>query len=387
MRYPGRVLNVAMLLLVAGLTPAVRAGDGPDELEQNRRLLEQARTDPQHEARLRQNLQAFLALSPDRQELLRQFDRDLHAKDPATQRRLAAVLERYSRWYDRLPEKDRRAIDEAPDAKARLRLIKDIRERQWLERLPQAERDKVEAAQGSERQRLIRELRQKQRKRRQEWQVALRHWPELTRPAPTHLAEFPYGVPTYVNEYLRPLLGPREEQRLKNMEGRPGLAVSIVTLADRHPVILPGPAKGPSHFKDLPAEVARGLQKLDAGTLGRLREAQGAWPAFAVWATAAARANGIKFPRQLGPCRPEQFAPPVQQFISQRLTGELDAQEQKQLKAAEGQWPLYPRTLLQLAAKHRLQVPAGGARFDLPGPAPYWDRFRGRPGANKAAAK
>ncbi|HEV3258453.1 MAG TPA: hypothetical protein VG013_16370 [Gemmataceae bacterium] len=380
------MLTVTLLLLVAGLPSAVRADAGPDDAEQNRRLLEKVRSDPQRYARLRQNLEAFLALSPDRQELMRQLDRDLHRKDSATQKRLAKVLERYTRWYDRLPDKDRQAIDEAPDGKARLRVIKDIREREWVERLPRAERDKVQNAKDPERQALIRALRQQQRKRRQEWQVALRHWPELIAPPPTHLADFPYGVKTYVNDYLRPLLWPMEEQRLKILEGKPGLPRLIVTLSDRHAVVLPGPPTGPSHFKDLPAEVRKPLQKLDPMTLGRLREAEGTWPGFAVWVSVATRAKGIKLAQELGPSRPGDFVSQVQQFIDKELTPRLSTEEQKRLKSAEGQWPLYPRVLLQLAAKHYLKVPGPGARLNLPGPAVYWDRFRFKAGG-KAAAK
>src|SRR5438132_12752881 len=104
MRHMDRFL--ALLLLLIAL-PLVALADGNDEQERNRKLLEKARSDPQHYARLLQDLQAFLALPEERQQELRRLDHDLHDENSASHARLQRALERYSDWLQRLPEADR----------------------------------------------------------------------------------------------------------------------------------------------------------------------------------------------------------------------------------------------------------------------------------------
>src|SRR5205807_1635995 len=127
--------TLASVLLLVGL-PLLALADGGDDLERNRKMLEKARSDPQHYARLIQELQAFLALPEERQKELRKLDRDLHDEDSATYARLQRVLERYSNWLLRLPETERKQLESTTDLKERLRLIKEIRQRQWISRLP-----------------------------------------------------------------------------------------------------------------------------------------------------------------------------------------------------------------------------------------------------------
>src|SRR5215472_310098 len=93
-------LAAAMRALAVSDSPA---GEDPQAvLEQNRRLLEKWRADPDHYRRLKQDYAAFQAMPPERQTRLRQLDLDLHAEDPAAQARLLAVLERYVSWLDKL---------------------------------------------------------------------------------------------------------------------------------------------------------------------------------------------------------------------------------------------------------------------------------------------
>jgi hypothetical protein len=42
------------------------------------------------------------------------------------------------------------------------------------------------------------------------------------------------------------------------------------------------------------------------------------------------------------------------------------------LEEAQGRWPDYPRTVMELARKYKLAVPG----WTLPGPAQFWDRLR-----------
>ena len=90
MRHMDRFL--ALLLLLIAL-PLVALADGNDEQERNRKLLEKARSDPPHYARLLQDLQAFLALPEEKQKELRKLDHDLHDEDSAGYAHLQRVLE------------------------------------------------------------------------------------------------------------------------------------------------------------------------------------------------------------------------------------------------------------------------------------------------------
>src|SRR5262245_33956492 len=92
------ILVPACLLCVAFATPE------SEDLERNRRLLEKWKAEPEHYRRLKRDLAAFYALPPERQEEIRDVDRQLHDADSATQARLWAVLERYYTWLERLPE-------------------------------------------------------------------------------------------------------------------------------------------------------------------------------------------------------------------------------------------------------------------------------------------
>jgi hypothetical protein len=90
--------------------------------------------------------------------------------------------------------------------------------------------------------------------------------------------------------------------------------------------------------------------------------------------TAFARREGIALPRQLGPCRPEELAAPVRQFLTDQLVPRLKPEEKKQLQEAEGEWPRYPRQVVELARRYQLRVPGLG----LPGPRQEWDKYRPR---------
>src|SRR5438128_140895 len=115
-----RLVILAVLFVLLPL--AVRADSGAEPLEQNRALLEGWRKHPEHYARLRHDLEAFLALPVERQARLRELDRVLHEEDSLTYARLHRVLERYADWLQNLPESQRRKIESAEDNKQRLRL-------------------------------------------------------------------------------------------------------------------------------------------------------------------------------------------------------------------------------------------------------------------------
>src|SRR6266436_7281312 len=130
-----------LFLLVA--LPLVVLADGNDDQERNRKLLEKAKSDPQRYARLLQDLQAFLALPEEKQQELRKLDRDLHDEDSAGYARLQRVLERYSDWLQRLPEAERKKLESTSDTKEKIRLIKEIREREWIGWLPRTYQEEL----------------------------------------------------------------------------------------------------------------------------------------------------------------------------------------------------------------------------------------------------
>src|SRR5436305_1008066 len=128
MRHP-----VRLVVLLALPVAAAFASSEPDadDLDRNARLVEKyRRDDPDYYKRLRRDLRAFHRLPAEKQERLRQLDRTLHEQDSLTQRRLWAVLDRFNAWLDRMPEEDRRRVEEAPTREERLRVVKELREQE-----------------------------------------------------------------------------------------------------------------------------------------------------------------------------------------------------------------------------------------------------------------
>jgi hypothetical protein len=345
-----------------------------DELEQNRRLLEQWRQDPAHYARLCYDLRQFLALSPEEQERLRQLDQELHEEDSATSARLGRVLERYVVWLEHLPQAERARLEAMRDPNERLLLIKEMREREWVDKLPKALRDELHPLAPEQRTARIAELREEERKRREEWLVAIRHWDELLKksPQPARLTDFTTDVQSFVREVLTPMLNTEEKERLRQAQGRwPLFPRTLVELADKHPILLPGPTTGPTRYRDLPADVQERVPVLKNAPLW-VKETEGKWPQYAMAVVELARRRKLTLPHPLGPSHPEDFSTAVQAFLSKKLLPVLEPEENNRLKRTEGQWPRYPQLILDLSRKHFLQVPNMG----LPGPREFWDKFR-----------
>jgi hypothetical protein len=146
--------------------------DGP---EQSRRALEEkARQDPEWYQRTLRDLDAFQSLPVDQQERMRELDRQLSAQDSRTRQKLMRALERYAAWLDRLPPADRKYIENANNSKERLRRIREVRDKQWVQTLPKAVREEIMRAKGKERTELIQKYRQEEKKRRQEWEAGLK---------------------------------------------------------------------------------------------------------------------------------------------------------------------------------------------------------------------
>jgi hypothetical protein len=368
------------LFLLAVLFAALGAAVPDGGAERNRQLLDRWRQDPDHAARLQRDLRAFYALPAGEQECIRVLDRRLHELPPAEQRRLWGVLERYAAWLERLPEADRRRLAAAGPEK-RLKLIREIRDEEFLDRLPAREREEVLGQPAGKRASRVAELRRKEAQRR-EWlrQARLRPdpWPAgpPARP-PSRLAEMPNGVRDFVNRVLKQRLSPEEKEQLLQADGKGEvLARTLVELTERRLSLPPGPRGPILSFQELP-DAFKGLKfDLEKATkltdpekwtaLEKKAEARH-WPDFAL-----AFVDLVPEPQRrnlppLGAARPAEFSVEVQKVIEKLpQAGKADAER---LRKLEGRWPEYPRLLLELARKHNLHLPG----MSLPGPREWWE--------------
>ncbi len=149
---------------------------------------------------------------------MRLFDRELHEEDPATQQRLWEVLERYNNWVGRLPEADRLRIDEAADRTERLEVVKELREQEWVDRLPKEERDDLERMSGPMRTKRIALLRSEERQRRKEWRTnwaaGVKARPDSGPPRPARAAALPFVPKQVLLAFARKELTPDERAGL-----------------------------------------------------------------------------------------------------------------------------------------------------------------------------
>jgi hypothetical protein len=144
-----------LVLLVALL------GVAASDVDRNRQTLDRWRADVEHYSRLRRDLRDFYALPADRQAALRTLDRELHALEPAVQRRLYGVMDRYAVWRERLGDEQRQRLDLAPPAE-RLQLIRELRDQQFLDRQPQAVRDRLKGLTAEQLREAIGQLRKEE---------------------------------------------------------------------------------------------------------------------------------------------------------------------------------------------------------------------------------
>ena len=370
-----RRFSFLMTMLLAGFLPALAVSDSaPEDLDHNRRLLERYHSDPEHYARLLRDLRAFEALPAARQEKMRQFDRALHEEDSETQNRLSEVLERYVAWVDRLPEADRARIDDAAQRTEKLTVVRELRQQEWIEHLPKAEREDLQSMTETMRVKRVAVLREEERKDRQEWvdwanAAKLRTDPASRSKKPTRMAEFPESVQKFVKNLLEPMLNEEERDHLTKAEGQwPRLAKTILELSEKHPVLPPLPVGPIVTFNQLPKEAKEFLA--NKRFQEELRKTEGKWPQFALTATEAMKPQ--KRLPSLGASRPAEFDASIQTFLKEKLEPALPANEKTKLHDAEGRWPDYPLGLLALAHKYKLVAPG----MSLPGPPELWNSAR-----------
>jgi hypothetical protein len=367
-----RVRRLSVLVLFLGMVWLVRA-DQPayDEVEINRLQLEKWKKDAPHYSRLRRNLGEFLQLPPNRQETMRQLDRDLQEEDSATSGRLFRVLERYTDWLNQLPEEDRQTIVKSSSDTERLQHIKQIRDREWILRQPKNVQDELKHLQPAEQATRITQLRKREAEFRRQWELAIVFGDQATRMR--NLGEkLSDDVRFFIKESLEPMLSVSEKKELiENKDKWPLFEMKLVELADKHPVKLPGQSHGIKSYDELPEAVKKAYPNLKRAQ--GPAAAEGHWPEYAEAVTLFARnRNKGELPVQLGICRPADFSEPVRQFIEKELKPVLKPAEKAILQKDEGFWPAYPRTLHRFARAHSLAIPG----MALPGPRDLWESFR-----------
>jgi hypothetical protein len=332
--------------------------------EANRALLRDMRSsDPEHYGVLVRNFERFQALSPQQQEKLRQLDRQLHEEDSQTQARLTHALSEYAAWLTRLPERDRQRILSAADSAERLRIIREIKERQWFERLPVSQRNEWQTSSESKRKELIERWHKEEQAQRELWAEARRRWDDaLELPMPLSAQEEAIRqMKVFVEKRLTPMLNLNERDRLRRAEEERLIAPFamlrvIIELSERHPVLALEPRN--LTYESLPAEYKKALQSLPKSAEPAVnRLPSGVWPRYPVEVTDVLRKYNVAPKQQLGPASAADFPPNVQQFIEQKLKPKLTSAEAETLKKAEGRWPEYPLALHDLARQHKLVIP------------------------------
>ena len=372
-----RLRQFAALALFLGMIWLVRA-DQPayDDTELNRLQLEKWKKDASHYARLQRSLAEFLLLPPERQESLRQLDRELREEDSATSARLIGVLDRYVDWLNQLPNEDRQAIQKCGSDTERFQLIKQVRNREWILRQPRAVQEELKRLQPVEQAARIAQLRKRETESRNQWELAMLHVDQFGK-FRNQPAKFSDDLRFFIKESLEPMLSADEKKQLADIRDKwPLFEMKLVELVEKHPAKLPG--TGVKTFKDLPDRLIAAYPGLKRNATERMLNNEGHWPEYALAVAAFVsvpnrrRGPAPEPPVELGDCRPEKFSEPVRNFIKNELEKVLAATEKTALHNDEKKWPEYPRTLVRLAKAHNLTIPGMG----LPGPRDLWDPFK-----------
>jgi hypothetical protein len=364
-RYAGLMTLMLALLMAAAPAHESTSGSTAADLERNRQLLKKWRAEPEHYARLQRDLRDFWALPREKRQRLRRLDHDLYQLDAATQKRLWKAIERYSGWLEKLPEDDRLQIEQTKEWPERLRLIKDLRERQWLDRLPQKVREELLKLPPDQRNARASELRGQERQQRKLWQRPLAIG-AVPRPVkqPTRLSEFPRDSQLFVEKNVLPHLTVEERQQYEKAAGQADFVPTVKRLAAKHPVLPPLPAPHPpvTRYENLPERAKelvgpKAVWEKRTEAWRKLHQVEGRWPEWALTFYDLLTPQQRERVPPLGASRPHEFPKPIPAFIRDTLGPKLSEQEKKHLHETVGKWPEYPRLLLELAEKHRQVVP------------------------------
>ena len=115
-----------LILLFAGTAAWVVAQPSEEELEQNRRKLEAVRKSPEELARLRANLQQFLALPPNNRDKMVHLDQELHELPGSVELDQVAGSEKLVAVFSNEPV-DAKVLQQAVDTNPAAPEVKDAK--------------------------------------------------------------------------------------------------------------------------------------------------------------------------------------------------------------------------------------------------------------------
>lgn len=363
----------------------VRIDEGGDYEAAKAQVRDWQKNEPAMYGRLLDQARAFLHLSQAEQLRLKKMARRLRNLPPLQRQRMYTTLHAYGVWLlHRVNPEERQQLQQADSIEARLALVRKLHEQKWVAGLPKVHRDRLAQLQGPNKEKYIQQLRDREKGWYAMWQLAFYHWNELhrKRSMPTRLDDFlnkkgrDREIGIFVMEYLKPLLSEQEWQRLKAAEGRwPHFLCTLVELADRHPIALPGP-RGPGSFRELPKKIQALLKRGKAyGELRRLeREGYTGWPKFASAVAQVLDRQVLRagVPYELWPTRHADLSVDMRSFVTRTLIPLLSREEKAALRKAEGSWPDYPVAIRDLAERYGLDAPWQ----TLPGRRSAWNGYR-----------
>ncbi len=204
-----RRLRYLVPLLAAGLAVTV-SGSGPapsEDQEANRKLLrEWQTTDPAHYDKIVRNFEQFRRMTAEQQERLRTLDQQLHDEDSATRIRLTHALEEYAAWLTNLPSEQRQRVLSAANSGERLKIIRELKEKQWFDQLPLAYRQQYQQATPANRTKLLEQWKKDEQKRRED-RSEQRGWEIVAHERPFQAMadeDFRKSLFTFVSKCLEP---------------------------------------------------------------------------------------------------------------------------------------------------------------------------------------
>lgn len=334
----------------------------------------------------------FQSLDAETQQRYRRLHADFQALPPEDSERMTRVLQRYQAWMARRTPEERKAIADAPSSAARLQVVKDLRDAEWVATLPAPYRADYAQLDQEGRRAKVREWRREESDRRDEWEVARQNWSDfLPGVLPKVLQNDGLVMVDKFVENLRPALNEDERRRLDTARStayEQGVyvwyAMAVATLAEAHPLV-PGKV-GPTNYAQLPQPVQDLLVKQDrlfrrnkngvivaTGKEGKeVERALGRWPDFAVELTKYCRAHNLEGLPPLGDCTEETMPQEIKDALKVLRSRKGDRATLDAIEKAKGKWPDYPKLILDASRKSAMTVPG----WTLPGQPAVWEKLR-----------
>ncbi|MCE9560466.1 MAG: hypothetical protein K8U57_00280 [Planctomycetes bacterium] len=340
---------------------------------------------------------AFKALPPVRQQAIRDLDKQLQALDAPTREQRFRVLEVYTVWLDKLPAPERKQVLLPESARGRLDEIRKLRNQQWLDGLPPAQRAKLNSLPASQQIELIRQLKEDEMVRREDWAFHRAHAEDIV----ANKIPWPFDTPARqkeVSEFMRvsfrlddakgcrfeetdrqrynsALTFANDANELSRSIAWYGYGRTVSAMMRKYDkYLLPEPATGhPVTTYEQLAGAGKFFSKEKSPAHLATVSLVGKWPDFAL--EIHKYANGVKGEKLplLGPARPSDFKEPLRTFVTTQLVPALPATDRKILEGLEGKWPDYPKEVVRFAKQQDLVAPG----LMLPVSPKRWDSMYG----------